>query len=131
MGQLGPRDQVAAKYRDRAEFRFVYCREAHPGKPFGSLAMSPDAPPDYELTTTWEERAERASVFSKDKQLARPILVDEDDDASVQQLYGGGDNQLIVIGADGCVAFKQLHTDPQALDEFLAGYLPAESPDEP
>jgi hypothetical protein len=126
MGQLGSRDEVAAKYQDRAEFRFVYGREAHPGKPFGSLAMGSDPPPEYELTTTWEERAERASEFSKQKRLARPILVDEDGDASVQRLYGGRDNQVIVIGVDGRVAFKQPRADARALDAFLAGYLPAE-----
>ena len=43
---------------------------------------------------------------------------------SVQQRFGGRDNQLIVVDTDGRIAFKQDQTDPAALDEFLHHHLP-------
>jgi hypothetical protein len=122
MGQLGPREDLARKYQNKADFYFVYTREAHPGKPFGSLAMSPNAPPAYDQTHNWKERAERAELFSKQKHVSRPILVDEDGGASVLGMYGDRDNELIVIDASGRIALKQEHADTNALDLFLADY---------
>src|SRR5579864_1233992 len=118
MGQLGPREALAKKYQATADFLFVYTREAHPGKPLGSLAMSPNAPPAYDQTTSWQDRAGRARAFAEKMSVARPMLVDEDGDDSVLQQYGGHDNQLIVIDDAGQIILKQERTDDTTLDEF-------------
>src|SRR5437016_3227064 len=110
MGQFDLREAIARKYHAEAEFVFVYCREAHPDKAFGTLGNAGGVPPGQ--THTWEERAKRARSFREQLKVQRHILVDEDGDRSVQLLYGGMDNQLIVIDLDGRLALKMAHTDP-------------------
>jgi hypothetical protein len=114
---------VARKYHGRVEFYIVYCREAHPGRPFGSLAFSTDAPPSFEQTWTWQERAERAALFCERRQSARTALVDEDGDDCVFDKYGASDGQLIVIDAAGRVALKQSKADAAALEDFLREHV--------
>jgi hypothetical protein len=117
-GQLG-REAVARKYRDRAEFVFVYCQEAHPDAPALSTAAGPLAGP----TRTWAERAARARTFHDVHQSVRRALVDEDGEGSVAQRYGGRLNHLVVIGTDGRIVFKQEFANAGPLDTFLGAYL--------
>src|SRR5262245_21770439 len=122
MGRFDLREALAKNYHAAAESLFVYCREAHT-KPFGTLGdrLGPPRP----QTHSWEERAERARSFRQQYKVGRHVLVDEDGEGSVQQLYGGKDNQLVVIGPDGCIALKLDHADTQALKEFLEEHLGA------
>jgi hypothetical protein len=120
MGRFDLREAIARKYGDRVDFVFVYCREAHPNQPFGTLGSDDPSPGQ---THTWNERAVRAQSFREEMKVARLILVDEDGAQSVQDQFGGKDNQCIVMDAHGRIALKQAQADPEALDEFLAENL--------
>ena len=51
------------------------------------------------------------------------MLIDGDGDDCVQTLYGGRDNQCVVVGTDGRVLFKQEQTDHRELGRFLEADL--------
>jgi hypothetical protein len=104
---------VAAKYRGKVLFAFVYCQETHPmgegashwwsGLPFyGGL-------PVLSRTRNVEERATRAALFRQRAKVSEWILVDEDNDRSVHRLYGapGNINALLVVDLKGRVVVKE------------------------
>jgi hypothetical protein len=121
LGHFEQKEQLAREFGDRAAFLFVYCQEANPGHAVGSMAMQSGPAPG--LTLTWQERARRARNFSKAMNVGRRVLIDGDGDDCVQALYGGRDNECVVVGADGRVAFKRAQTDPRELRHFLEGHL--------
>jgi peroxiredoxin len=118
LGDFPAREAMAREFAGQAEFVFVYCKEAHPDKAFGSMAFSTD---EFALpqTHTPAERTERALMFRTKKSVARRTLVDLSGDNSVQKLYGNWDNQLIVIDQDGRIVLKQRDTDVRKLRAFL------------
>ena len=116
LGQFERREALAREFAERADFVFVYCREASPGRAIGAMAMNSGPPPGQ--TYSWAERAERARAFRKAMGVSRRVLIDDGDDGA-QSAYGGRDNPCIVIGADGRIAFKQAQTDPRELRHFL------------
>lgn len=115
-------EAVAKKYKDRAEFVFVYCREAHPegDKRFKTVTKKGEP---IKQATTGAEREETARQFCQDMKLTRRILVDEFGNDSVQRLYGGRPNPTVVIGVDGKVALKVAWTNGRELDRFLSAFL--------
>jgi hypothetical protein len=117
LGAFDRKEAIAREYAGEVEFVFIYCREAHPDQAFGSMAMTAGNNPSQ--TFTWDERAERARSFRQKMNVGRLLLVDGNDEDSVQQLYGGRDNQLIVIDGDGQIAFKQPYTDHRELRRYL------------
>lgn len=124
LGQFERREALAREYADRAEFVFVYCREANPGHAVGAMAVNSGPAP--EQTFTWAERAARARTFRKSMGVARRILIDGDGDDSAQSAYGGRDNHCVVISPDGRIVFKQEQADHRELRRFLQRYLQPE-----
>src|SRR5207248_392486 len=99
-------EDVAKKYEGRAEFLFVYCKEAHPDQP--TVLPGDGAPlPALPQTRTWDERAGRAKSYCSAKQPTARVLVDVDGPDGVQGLYGGGQNQVVFIDGRGRIALKQ------------------------
>jgi thiol-disulfide isomerase/thioredoxin len=116
-------DELARKYKGKAEFLFIYCKEAHPDQPGGRTLDGKEELPALPQTHGGEERARRAESYCSLKQPAAHVLVDVDGPGSVQDLYGGGQNQLVMIDERGRVALKQTTANPHQLDEFLKGRL--------
>jgi hypothetical protein len=121
LGHFERKEELAREFSDKAEFVFVYCREANPGRAVGALAIKSGPPPGQ--TFTWDERAERARSFRKAMGVARRVLIDGEGDDCVQTLFGGRDNQCVVVGTDGRVLFKQEQTDHRELRRFLEANL--------
>jgi hypothetical protein len=103
---------MAAQYRGKVLFVFVYCREAHPyegGDPrLPWLGDAADAFLPFTQTHSWGEREARAELFRRRAKLADRVLVDEEGDRSVQRLYGAPDNRnaVFVMDARWRVVFK-------------------------
>jgi hypothetical protein len=114
MGQFDSKsEKLAAKYRDRAEFLVIYCREALPDK----ASWLPARP----QTHTWRERAERAAEFRAASKTSRRILVDQDGDDCVLDKFAGIDHLFVVIDRSGRVSFKRRKGYTDHLDDFLGG----------
>jgi hypothetical protein len=98
-------DDVYRDFRDRAEFLFVYIREAHPDsvllladeQRIASLTKIPQA-------TTSEERTEAAAFCGRTLKLSMPIAVDSIDN-KVGRAYAGWPNRMVVVGTGGNVLF--------------------------
>src|SRR5438093_339915 len=103
-------EEVAKKYRDKAEFVFVYCREAHPeGEAAGGTRTKKNQP--IAQATTPAERNETARQFCDDMRMTRRILLDAFDDESIQGPYGGLQNHTVVVDVEGKIALKLAWTD--------------------
>jgi hypothetical protein len=101
--------QLAKKYGDKADFLFIYTKEAHPEQaPLGQ-------------TYTWEDRAERARAFRQRLNLSHRILVDQEGEESTERTYGVTGNLFIVLDPHGNVVFRSSRWD--SLEVFLGSYL--------
>jgi hypothetical protein len=98
-------DEVYRDFRDRAEFLFVYIREAHPDsvlslvddKRITTLTKIPQA-------TTSGERTEAAAACGRTLKLNMPIAVDSIEN-KVGRAYAGWPNRMVVVGTDGRILF--------------------------
>ena len=97
-------DDLARRDEGKAEFLFIYCREAHPDEAGMRMLTSQEELPVLPQTREGEDRARRARLYCSAKQPRACVLVDVDGPGSVQNLYGGGQNQVIVIDATGHIA---------------------------
>lgn len=104
-GQLDGVDQVFEQFKDRAEFLFVYIREAHPDSLLSvvagdgresllKIAQAADLP----------SRTASAVVCQRTLKLSMPIAVD-DIDNHVGKAYAGWPNRMLVIGTDGKIMY--------------------------
>jgi hypothetical protein len=123
-----PLDGVIQKYQGKVEFLFVYGRETAP-EPEGRFAIGPenfrklipdfaDVPPLVQ-THSWDERAERAALFAQKTKIHSRILVDNDGEASVSQMYGAGHLQTVVVDLQGRIVLRQTTMPAEQLDGFL------------
>jgi hypothetical protein len=115
-------EKVAQKYKGKAEFIFVYCREAHPEgqrQPAGRTQTGKG----IKQADTIQDRKTTAEKFCDDMKMSRRILVDDFGDQSAQRKYGNLNNPTVVIDVNGKVALKMAWTNGQALDKFLEPFL--------
>lgn len=96
---------LADGYRNRAEFVFIYCAEAHPQ----------DSPP----VPTPEARRDRAEEVRRVLGNTTWVLVDEFGTRSVQKRYGSLENSGFLISTDGVIATKMAIIQPDPIDETL------------
>ena len=104
-GQLEAVDDVYEEFGDRAEFLFVYIREAHPD----SVLSVVDGTGDESLVKIPQaadssERTSAAATCQRTVKLKMPIAVDSEDNA-VGKAYAGWPNRMVVVGTDGNVIF--------------------------
>lgn len=103
--QLDGVDEVYEQFKDRAEFLFVYIREAHPdsvlavvdadgGESLFKIPQAADA----------STRTSSAAYCQRTVKLSMPIAVDGIDNA-VGKAYAGWPNRMVVVGTDGKVAY--------------------------
>lgn len=86
-------------YKDVAEFRMVYIREAH--------AIDGPSPmrggrggPEIKEHQSFEQRCETAEMFVKDKSLTMPMLIDNMDN-SADQAYSAKPDRVFLVRTDG------------------------------
>ncbi|MSR31680.1 MAG: hypothetical protein EXR99_09265 [Gemmataceae bacterium] len=113
---------LASKFKGKAEFLFVYCREAHPegDKRFNTKTKGGKA---IGQAASMEERLAIAKAFCEDLKAERTILVDEFNQKSVQRAYGGLPNPTVVVDVDGKIAMKMAWTNGQAVESYLKEFL--------
>lgn len=93
-----------AKYKDKADFRVVYIREAHPTDGWQVRANERDGVL-IKNHTTEEERAKAAGACAAGLKLSMPMLIDDMND-TVEKAYQGWPDRIYIIGADGKIAYK-------------------------
>jgi hypothetical protein len=116
-------EQVAKKYKSKAVFFFVYCREAHPDDGSGGFRGRTRQGTTIPQAKTVAERRKTARRFCDDMKAARQILIDEFGDGNVQRRYGGLPNPTVVLDVEGKLALKMPWTNGRILDEFLGKFL--------
>jgi hypothetical protein len=104
-GSLPGIDEVYNDFRDRAEFLFVYIREAHPD----SILRVVNEGGDKSLlkitqTSTLAARQANADVCRRTLELKVPIAIDGEDNA-VNRAYAGWPNRIVVVGTNGKIMF--------------------------
>lgn len=110
-GQLEGIERVYQQFQDRAEFLFVYIREAHPDSVLsvvetdGSESLRKISQP-VDLST----RTASAAVCQRTVDLSIPVAIDTMDNA-VGRAYAGWPNRMVVVGADGRIIYL---SDPAA-----------------
>jgi hypothetical protein len=104
-GQLEGIDEVYRDFRDRAEFLFVYIREAHPDSVL-SLVDETMAPRLVKVPqqSSLDVRAQAAAACGRTLKLSMPIAVDSMDN-TVGRAYAGWPNRMVVVGVDGRILF--------------------------
>lgn len=102
--QAGNVEQVYRRYRDRAEFLFIYVREAHP---IDGWRASGNDRVDITIAQpkNYEDRVRVAQTCQQHLDLDLPFLVDTIDDA-VGAKYSGMPSRLYLIDRAGKVAYK-------------------------
>lgn len=101
---MGALNKWFEEYKDLADFKVVYVREAHPddgwqvpqNKRDGVVVDSP---------TSFEERKRIAILCEVGLSLKIPLLIDGMDDA-VERAYSGWPDRIYIVGKDGKIAFK-------------------------
>lgn len=94
-------EKMYQKYKDVAEFRLVYIREAHA---LDSRWSSPQAEEhNIKDATTFGERCSLAAAFIDNEKLTVPTIVD-DIDNTVNEAYSAFPDRLFIVGVDGRIA---------------------------
>lgn len=107
--QLEGVDVVYKQFKDRAQFLFVYVREAHPDSILSVIGQNGKEtllkiPQPKDMST----RVSNATVCQRTKDLNLPIAVDTIDNR-VGKAYAGRPNRMVIVGTDGKILFA---TDP-------------------
>ena len=122
---MGALEKWFDEYKDRADFRIVYIREAHPSdgrqrrgnSRFGINVESPK---------TLDERTEIATVCAAELKISIPIIIDGLDD-KVGADYGGWPDRIYVVGTDGRIVYQSgpgpRGFKPQDAKKALTEYL--------
>jgi hypothetical protein len=91
---------VYERFKDRADFYWIYVREAHPADGF-----RPARHVSIEQPTTFVRREQVAGACSADLKLSIPVLVDDMED-TVAKAYNALPDRLFILNADGTVAYR-------------------------
>ena len=121
--QLDGIDDVYDDFRDRANFLFVYVREAHPDSVLSVV--------DNEGTTSLQkipqasdalQRTQAATYCRKSLELKLPIAVDTIEN-DVGKAYAGWPNRMVVVDTSGKIVYASepspRGTDAQKLKDWL------------
>lgn len=92
--------EVYKKYKGKADFFWVYVREAHP---VGS--RRPARHVEIEQAKTFSERKATATQCSGEIKLPMPMVID-DMENSVAKAYNALPDRIFILGADGKIAYR-------------------------
>lgn len=101
---MGTLNKWYERLKDRADFKVVYVREAHPSDGWQVPQNRRDGVV-YETPETYEERKRIAKECEVGLSLKIPILIDTMDDA-VETAYAGWPDRIYVIDRGGKIAFR-------------------------
>ncbi len=105
-GQLESVDAVFADFSDRAEFLFIYIREAHPDSVLSVVnSNQQEGLLKIRQASSLSERVETAAVCQRSMELKMPIAIDSMDNKTSHD-YSGWPNRCVVVGTDGRVLYK-------------------------
>ncbi len=93
-------EKLYQEYRDIAEFRIVYIKEAHPADGFWSVRYAREMGIDQPVTHG--ERCSVASALLDDKKLTIPCVVDNPDNA-VNKAYKAYPDRVYLVDLEGRV----------------------------
>src|SRR5262245_39917326 len=130
-GQLEAVDAVYVDFSDRAEFLFIYVREAHPDSVLSVVnSNQKEGLLKIPQASSLTERVETAAVCQRTMELKMPIAIDSMDNKTSRD-YAGWPNRCVVVGTDGRVLYKAevgpSSTNAQRLRSWLTANL-TESP---
>jgi hypothetical protein len=112
--------------KDRAEFLFIYIREAHPDSILRVSDGQKLALTKIAQTNNLTQRAQVAQQCTQTLMLSLPTLIDGPDNRT-SAAYAGWPNRLVVVGRDGTVAYKEppgANFQPAAVEKWLQANLP-------
>ena len=92
--------KVYDAFKERADFYWIYVREAHPADGFRPAQHVSVAQP-----TTFARREEVVVTCAAHFQLMIPVLVDDMGD-SVAKAYDAFPDRLFILNADGTIAYR-------------------------
>jgi hypothetical protein len=126
-GQLAAVDDVYADFSDRAEFLFIYIREAHPDSVLKVVnANLQEGLLKIAQAKSLTERIDTAAVCQRSMELKMPIAIDSMDNKTSRD-YAGWPNRCVVVGTDGRVLYKAEvgpgSTNAQGLRSWLTANL--------
>jgi hypothetical protein len=93
-----------ASYKDKADFRIVYVKEAHPSDGW-QVHQNTRQGVEFKTPTTIEDREKIALECAAHLELKIPIVLDGIDDA-VEKAYAGWPDRFYVIDSTGKIAYK-------------------------
>ena len=109
------------KYKAKADFLWVYIREAHP-----TGSRRPAKHVEIEQPADFARRLEVATTCCTELKLTLPQLVDDMQD-TVAKAYNAMPDRLFVLAADGTVAYRgdrgPRGFDVPGMEQFLAKHL--------
>ena len=118
-------ERLYRRFRDRADFAFVYIAEAHAADEWQMPAnLADDAV--LEQQTTLAERRETALASTGRLSLGMPLFVDEMDN-HVSTAFAAWPERLVLVGADGRIAYPgspgPFGFSPEQAEEQLVALL--------
>src|SRR5262245_19216329 len=114
-------DGLYQKYKEKAEFRFIYIREAHPDSILRVTEGEKTVLTKIGQTNNFAERAHVAQQCSQTLKLTMPMLIDTTDNKT-NAAYAGWPNRLVIVAKDGTVAYKEpegASFKPDAVEKWL------------
>lgn len=117
--------ELRDKYRDSAEFVFVYIKEAHPADEW-QMDSNEKKGLVFNQPKTFEERMKLADSFVREMDVQTKTLVDDISNPA-NACYAAWPERIYVVDTSGKIAFKSgmgpFYFDPEELDTFLGGFL--------
>jgi hypothetical protein len=117
---------MAERYADRATFRTVYIKEAHPEDEW-QMDSNEEEDVCYVQPRSLDDRLRIARDFAERFDYGMPLLVDGLDNGAMH-LYSGWPERLYVIGADGRIAYKgepgPFGFEPDEVEAWLVAHPP-------
>jgi hypothetical protein len=101
---VGAINAMYERHREKADFRVVYVREAHPADGWQVPKNRVDGVV-FNEPKTLEERIKVARECAVGLALKLPIVIDGMDDA-VEKAYAGWPDRIYIVDAQGKIAYK-------------------------
>jgi len=117
---------MAERYADRAGFRTVYIKEAHPEDEW-QMDSNEEEDVCYRQPRSLGDRLAIARDFTERFDYPIPLLVDGMDNGAMH-LYSGWPERFYIVGADGTIAYKGAPGPHGFLPEEVEAWLDEHPP---
>lgn len=118
-------EEIREAFEGRAEFVYVYIKEAHPEDEW-QMDVNREAGVVYSQPESFEERIELAHAFVSEMDVETPVLVD-DMGNTANACFAAWPERIYVVGSDGRIRYKggmgPFDFDPEELVGFLQDHL--------